>query len=148
MYFRPLRTASRLKRGLRNTGRLGYSVLYRLRFYRMQFWKVKVKSQFMVNIHTQQLCCISWLPPIRPAEIVGCVRNISTEAHKIWKAWALVNQILPRCFCSYGLWLNKLNHRVKQVDISEPTDINQSISMIRFYPIEVLIFIGDFFIFQ
>ena len=36
---------------------------------------------------------------------------------------------------SYGLWLNNSNHRVKQVDISESTDINKSISMNRFYPI-------------
>ena len=71
----------------------------------------------------------------------ACV-SIWTESHKICKAWVLINQILPRCFCSYGLWLNKSNHRVKQVDISESTDINQSISMNWFYPIEALIFIN------
>ena len=39
------------------------------------------------------------------------------------------------------LWLKKSNHRVTQIDISESTDIDQSISMNQFYPIEALIFI-------
>ena len=72
-----------------------------------------------------------------------CV-SIWTEAHKICKAWVLINQILPRRFYYYRLWLNKSNHRIKQADISEPTDINQSISVNQFYPIEALIFIRDF----
>ena len=79
------------------------------------------------------------------------VRNDSfiwNEAHKIFHAWVLINQTLPRYFCSYGLWLKKLNHWIKQVDISEPTDTNQSISMNWFYPIEALIFIRDFFVFS
>ena len=36
-----------------------------------------------------------------------CV-SIWMEAHKICIAWVFINQILPRCFCSYVLWLNKL----------------------------------------
>ena len=63
------------------------------------------------------------------------------------EAWVPINQILPRCFCSYRLWLNKTNHWVKQVDINEPTDINQSIPMNQFYPIEASIFIRDSFVF-
>ena len=141
----------------------------------------------------------------------ACV-SIWTKAHKICKAWVLINQIFSRWFWSYGLWLNKSNHqkqpsigvlrkrcsenmqqiyrrslmpklhveiafrhrcspinllhifriflskntsgwlplnyRVKQVDISQPTDMNQMISMNRFYLIEALIFIADFFVFQ
>ena len=65
------------------------------------------------------------------------------ESHKLWKIWALINQVLPRCFLSFGFWLNNSN-RVKQVDISESTDINQSISVNQFYPIEALIFIREF----
>ena len=75
----------------------------------------------------------------------ACV-SMCTES-QIYKVWALINQVLRRCFRSYGLWWNKSNHRVKQVDISESTDINQSISMNRFYPIEALIFIREFFCF-
>ena len=71
-----------------------------------------------------------------------------TESHKICKVWALINQVLPQCFRSYVLWLNKSNHRVKQVDIGESTDINQSISMNRFYPIETLSFIRELFLFS
>ena len=69
------------------------------------------------------------------------------ESHKIFKIWALINQILPRCFRSYGLWLNKSNRRAKKVDISESTNINQSISLKQFYPIEALIFIQELFCF-
>ena len=36
----------------------------------------------------------------------------------------------------------------KQVDISESTIINQSISMNQFYPIEAWIFIREFSVFQ
>ena len=61
-----------------------------------------------------------------------------TESQKICKAWALIDDVLPRCFRSYGLWLNKSNHQVKQVDIIESTNINQSISINQFYPIEVV----------
>ena len=53
----------------------------------------------------------------------------------------------PRCFCSYRLWLNKSNHRVKHVNISESNDINQSISMNRFCSIKALIFIREVFVF-
>ena len=79
--------------------------------------------------------------------VLSAYVSIWTESHKICKAWVLINQILPQCFCYYGLWLNKSNHQVKQVDISESTDINQSISMNRFYSIEALIFIQKFFVF-
>ena len=67
-------------------------------------------------------------PQGRQKLLNSCV-SIGTEARKICKAWVLINQILPLCFCSYGLLLKKSIHRVKEVDISEPTDINQSISM-------------------
>ena len=69
------------------------------------------------------------------------------ESHKICKVWVLINQVLLWCFPSHWLWLNKSNHRVKQVDIIESTDINQSISMNRCYPIEALIFIRECFFF-
>ena len=78
--------------------------------------------------------------------VSACV-GIWTETHKICQAWVLINQILPRCFCSNGLWSKKSNYRVKQIDISEPTDVNQSITMNRFYPMEALIFIRNFFVF-
>ena len=66
-----------------------------------------------------------------------------------WNLTSSVNfePILTRCNCSYGLWSNKSNHWVKHVDVSWSTDINQSISMNRFYPIEELIFIREFFAF-
>ena len=69
----------------------------------------------------------------------ACV-SMWTKSHKICKVWVLISQALPQYFCSYGLRLNKPNHRVKQVDISESTDINQLISNNRFYPVEALIF--------
>ena len=78
----------------------------------------------------------------RSKKLIGRKRLLSAcisiwmESHKICKIWVLTNQVLSQYFCSYELWLNKSNHRVKQVDISESTDINQSISMNRFYPIE------------
>ena len=90
------------------------------------------------------------LPSIRAAEIVECVckyASMSTESLKIFKIWALNNQILPRCFRSYGLWLNKSNHWDKKADISESTNFNQSISLKQFYPIEALIFIQELFCF-
>ena len=71
-------------------------------------------------------------------KLMGACVSIWTESHKICKVWVLVNQILPRI-------LNRSNNRVKQVDIREPTDINQSMSMNCFYPIEALIFIQGFF---
>ena len=77
------------------------------------------------------------LPPIRAAEIVECVcKYVSMwrESHKIFKIWALINQTLPRCVRSYGLWINKSNYRAKKVDISESTNTNQSISLKQFYP--------------
>ena len=86
--------------------------------------------------------------PLGRQKLLSACVSIWAEAHKICKAWVLINQILPWCFCSYGLWLNKSNHRVKQVDINEPTDINQSVSMNRFYPIEALIFIRESFVFS
>ena len=42
-----------------------------------------------------------------------------TESHKIYKFWALINQVLRRYFCSCRLWLNKSNHQVKQVEASQ-----------------------------
>ena len=72
-----------------------------------------------------------------------------TKSHKISEDWTLINQALPRIFRPYGLWLlSKSNHWPKHVDISESTDINQSIPMNRFYRIEALMFIQEFFVFS
>ena len=81
----------------------------------------------------------------RAAEIVEYVRKYMDGISQNLQSWVLINQILLRCFCSYGLWLSKSNYRVQQVDISESTDIDQSTSMIQFYPFEALIFIRGFF---
>ena len=118
--------------------------------YLLLFWCVTKLLWQKINLdqlHSSQFNKIATFLPPRKSAFVECVRNIWMQAHKICKAWVLINQILPRCFCSYGLWLNKSNHRVKQVDISEPTDINQSIFMNQFCPIEALIFIQSFFVF-
>ena len=76
----------------------------------------------------------------------ACV-SMWAESHKICKVWTLINQVLPWCFYSYVLWLNKSNHQVKQVNINKSNDINQSISVNQFYPIKALIFIREFFCF-
>ena len=78
---------------------------------------------------------------------INCRPYKWTESHKIWKVWALVNHALPLCFRSFGLWFHKSYHRVKQVDMSESTNINQSISINLFYPIEAPIFIQYLFCF-
>ena len=80
-------------------------------------------------------------------EIVECVRKYMDGSSQNQQSSSSYNQILSRCFCCYGLWLNKSNRRVKQAGFSEPTDINQSISMNRFYPTEALNFIQYFFVF-
>ena len=109
--------------------------MFKLRWFAWLIWNWFLRTNFFIAAH-------------KGAEIVECVRKyIWTKAHKIYKAWVFINQILPRCFCFYGLWLNKSNHWVRQLDISKPTDINQSMSTNRFYPIETLIFIQDFFCF-
>ena len=82
-----------------------------------------------------------------PAEIVEYVHKYVDSVIKSLQIWALINQVLSWCFRYYGLWLNKSNNRVKQVDFSESTDINQLISMNWFYPIEALTFIREFFVF-
>ena len=81
------------------------------------------------------------LPPMRAAEIGECVCKYVDGISQNLQSMNLINHTLPQCFRSYRLWLKKKNHQVKQVDISEPTIISQSISMNRFYPIEALIFI-------
>ena len=106
------------------------------------FLIVELKSKLLNALHILKI----WETLFLLKLLSACV-GIWTEAHKICKPWVLMNQILPRCFCSYGLRLNKSNHRVKQVDISEPTDIKQSISMNQFYSIQTLIFVRDFFVF-
>ena len=58
----------------------------------------------------------------------ACV-SMWTECHKISKVRVLINQVHRQCFRSYKLWLNKSNHRIKQVDISESIDVNQLILM-------------------
>ena len=89
----------------------------------------------------------NYRPPGWQKLLSACV-SMWTESHKICKVWALINQDLPRYFHSYGLRLNKSNHHIKQVDISESTDFNQSILMNRFYLIEALILIREFFYFH
>ena len=89
----------------------------------------------------------NYRPPGWQKLLSACV-SMWTESHKICKVWAIINQDLSRYFHSYGLWLNKSNHHVQQVDISESTDFNQSILMNRFYPIEALILIREFFYFH
>ena len=55
----------------------------------------------------------------------ACV-SMWTESHKICKAWALINYVLPQYFRSYWLWLKKSNHRVKWVDISNQCQLEDS----------------------
>ena len=75
-------------------------------------------------------------------EIVEWVRKLWTESHQICKVWALINQILTWCFRSYGLWLKI--QIIAQFNISKSIDINQSISIHQFYPIDASNFIRDF----
>ena len=67
-------------------------------------------------------------PSGRQKLLNACV-SIWTKVHKFCKARVIINQILQRCFCSCGFYLNKSNHQVKQVDTSKQTDVNQSIFM-------------------
>ena len=62
------------------------------------------------------------------AEIVECLRKYEDEIQKnlLGKVWALINQVFPRFFLSYCLWLT--SQIIELVDISESIDINQSIS--------------------
>ena len=85
---------------------------------------------YHVRCYMEMKSSFNCRPHGRKKLLSACV-SIWTETRKICKAWVLINQIQPRCFCSYGLWLNKSNHRVKQADISKPTDITKSISMNR-----------------
>ena len=78
-------------------------------------------------------------------EIVEWVRKLWTESHQICKVWALINQILTWCFRSYGLWLKI--QIIAQFNISKSIDINQSISIHQFYPIDASNFIRDYFVF-
>ena len=74
-----------------------------------------------------------------PQRLLSASMSIWAESHKIFKCLALINQVLPRCFRSYGLWV--ANQIIKWVYISKSIDINQSISVNfvqskrRFYPI-------------
>ena len=68
-----------------------------------------------------------------------------TKSHKICKVWALVNQVLPWYFPSYGLWLTI--QIIQSVDISGSIEINQSILVNQFYLIKASSFIRYFFIF-
>ena len=53
----------------------------------------------------------TFLPPIKVAEVVECVsKYIDGSSQNLQNLRVLINQILPRCFCSYGLWLNELNY--------------------------------------
>ena len=61
------------------------------------------------------------------------------------KVWAFINQILPRCFPSYGVWLT--SQIIRSVDISESVVNNQSISINQFYPMKTSNFIWVFFYF-
>ena len=57
-----------------------------------------------------------------------------SESHKICKVWTHIIQVLTRYFPSYRVWL--ANPIIKSVWISESVDINQSIWMNQFCPIE------------
>ena len=74
----------------------------------------------------KQLCLyINCRPQGRQKLLSSCV-NIWSEAHKICKAWVLINQILPRYFCSYGLWLNKSDIESDNlISASQPILTNQ-----------------------
>ena len=72
---------------------------------------------------------------MRQGLLSACV-SIYMQSQKFSKVRVLMKQVLSQFFHSYKLWLNKSNYRVKQVDISGSNDINHSISMNRFYPIE------------
>ena len=50
------------------------------------------------------------LPPMRVVEIVECVCNY------VDRISALINQVIPRCFGSYRLWLNNSNHRYQRIN--------------------------------
>ena len=108
--------------GLKKSTLKRHSNLWKLVFY------LQISSAFLSFNLLMSACVSRW-----------------TESHKMRKAWALINHVLPQCFHSYWLLLSKSNHRVKQVDISESTNINQPISMNRLYPIEALIFVRYFF---
>ena len=101
---------------------------------------------FLENISEDNIFYIV-LPSIRAAEIVEYVRKYTDVSSQNLQSLSSYWPDPTRCFCSYGLCLNKSNHRVKQVDISEQTDINQSISINQFYPIDVMIFIRDSLVF-
>ena len=73
----------------------------------------------------------------------ACV-SMWMECWKIYKVWALINQILPWCFLSYWSWLNEL---IEWVDISKSIDINQLMSDSQYYPIHALSFTSNFFCF-
>ena len=45
--------------------------------------------------------------------LLSACASVWTESFKICKSWALINHVLPQCFRSHWLWLNKSNHRVK-----------------------------------
>ena len=77
----------------------------------------------------------------RQRPLSACV-SVWTESHKVYKVWALINKVLTRCFHSYGIWLT--SQIIKLVEISDSVDINQSIWMNQFYPIED----SDFIIIQ
>ena len=62
-----------------------------------------------------------------------------TESHKIYKAWVFINQVLTRCFLSNGVWL--ISQIIKSVWVSESVNINKSIWMDQFYPMETSNFI-------
>ena len=66
-----------------------------------------------------------------------------TESHKIRKVWILINQVLPQCLCSYGLW--STSQIIKSIDISKSIDINQLISINQFYPMKASNFIQSLF---
>ena len=76
----------------------------------------------------------NWLLPIRKSRYCW-VRNV----------WAFINQGLPRCFPSYGVWLT--SQIIRSDDICESVVNNQSISINQFYPIKTSNFIRVFFYF-
>ena len=98
-----------------------YSKLARYKHLGTENWLSIILRILLSRAYTY-LCINRLLPPIRAAEIVECVRKYVDGISQYLQSLSLYEPGPPRCFCSYGLWLNKSNHRVKQTDFNEPTN--------------------------
>ena len=106
--------------------------------YNIYIYNIYIYIYIYMYIYVK--CIYYRITAYRAAEILSSLHKYVTISDKICKVSTLTNLILTWCFHSHGLWLNKSNHPVKQVDISKLTDINILISINGFYPIQVLIF--------